>query len=93
MAEPRRVQGASAAGEGAGAGANFGLFGYSSSGALSRSPRSALLPLVGRVPLVKLTTERSWYPYSNLTTGGPSCCPVSGDGSLLIFPHCHLGSA
>ena len=27
---------------------------------------------VGRVPLLKLTTEESWYPYSNLSTGGPS---------------------
>ena len=30
-------------------------------------------PFLGRVPLLKQTTEKSWYPYSNLSTGGPSC--------------------
>ena len=24
------------------------------------------------VPLLRSTTEESWYPYSNLSTGGPS---------------------
>ena len=38
----------------------------------SRSPSSALLPFFGgRVPLLKWTTEKSWYPFSNLSTGGP----------------------
>ena len=34
----------------------------------------ALLPpfWVERVPLLKETTEKSGYPYSNLSTGGPS---------------------
>ena len=35
----------------------------------SRSPSSALSHpfLVGRVPLLKQTTETSWYPYTNLS--------------------------
>ena len=38
----------------------------------TRSP-SALLPLFwGRVPLQKSTTEKQGYPYSILSTGGPS---------------------
>ena len=28
-------------------------------------------PFLGRVPLLKQTAEKSWYPYSNLSTGGP----------------------
>ena len=28
--------------------------------------------LGGRVPPLISTTENSWYPYSNLSTGGPS---------------------
>ena len=28
-------------------------------------------PFWGRVPLLKSTTEKNWYPYSNLFTGGP----------------------
>ena len=41
---------------------------------LSRSPSSALLPFFGgRVPLLKSTPDKKiGYPYSNLSTGGPS---------------------
>ena len=35
--------------------------------------------LVARAPLLKWTTETKTYPYSNLSTGGPSGCP-----SLLV---------
>ena len=41
---------------------------------LTGSPSSALSHpfLVGRVPLLNQTTEKSWHPSSNLSTGGPS---------------------
>ena len=35
--------------------------------------------LVGRVPLLKQTKEKSWYPYSNLSTGGPSLAGFASD--------------
>ena len=39
---------------------------------VTRSPSFSAPPfLVGRVPLLKSTTEESWYPYANLFTGGP----------------------
>ena len=45
------------------------LYSYS----FTRSPSSALLPFFGgRVPLLKQTTEKKGYHYSNLSTGGPS---------------------
>ena len=43
-------------------------------GDVTRSPSSALLPFLfwGRVPLTKIDkTEKSWYPYSDISTGGP----------------------
>ena len=42
-------------------------------GELTRSPSSRLLPtfLVGRVPLLN-RLQKKGYPYSNLSTGGPS---------------------
>ena len=40
-----------------------------------RSPSSALShPFWGTAPLPKWTTENSWYPYSNLSTGGTGPC-------------------
>ena len=41
---------------------------------LSRSPSSALLPFVGEGSPTKIDVlKKTWYPYANLSTGGPSC--------------------
>ena len=37
----------------------------------TRFPSSALLPFFGGGFPLKYTTEKSWYPYSNLSSGGP----------------------
>ena len=46
----------------------------------TRSPSRALLPLFeGKVPLLKSTTEKSWYPYaklSNLEDVSVTCASV-----------------
>ena len=55
----------------------------------SRSPSSALLPLVlgGGFPYNRLQKKR--YPYSNLSTGGPS----QGIGSVGFLDCCWVGSS
>ena len=41
----------------------------------TRSPSSACYPFFGgRLPLLKYTTEQSWYSYADLSTGGPTYC-------------------
>ena len=59
---------------------------------LSRSPRSALLAFLGgRVPLLKQTTFQR-VPFSNLSTGGPSCRHPGPEKLHLFLEYCSGGS-
>ena len=40
---------------------------------LPRSPSSALYPFVGEGSPTKIDYRKNGHPYSNLSTGGPSC--------------------
>ena len=61
----------------------------------SRSPSSALLPTFlgeGSPTKIDWTTEKGWYPYSNLSTGGPSLCVAPKTRLIQARPSVHVAT-